>query len=67
MICPEDDVLKFQGEVNVAQEELNSFLAVAEDLRVKVPLPFFATVFPVRIRIHTLPEHDFNNKGRQIS
>jgi len=25
----------YQGEVNVAQEELNSFLAVAEDLRVK--------------------------------
>jgi hypothetical protein len=24
-----------QGEVNVAQEELNSFLVVAEDLRVK--------------------------------
>jgi len=25
----------YHGEVNVAQEELNSFLAVAEDLRVK--------------------------------
>merc|ERR1712123_486320 len=25
----------YMGEVNVAQEELNSFLAVAEDLRVK--------------------------------
>ena len=25
----------YQGEVNVAQEELNTFLAVAEDLRVK--------------------------------
>jgi len=25
----------YQGEVNIAQEELNSFLAVAEDLRVK--------------------------------
>ena len=25
----------YQGEVNVAQEELNSFLAVAEDLRVR--------------------------------
>merc|ERR1712088_593366 len=25
----------YQGEVNVAQEELNSFLAVAEELRVK--------------------------------
>ena len=25
----------YQGEVNVAQEELNSFLAVAEDLKVK--------------------------------
>ena len=25
----------YMGEVNVAQEELNSFLSVAEDLRVK--------------------------------
>jgi hypothetical protein len=25
----------YHGEVNVAQEELNSFLAVAEDLQVK--------------------------------
>merc|ERR1711909_266333 len=25
----------YQGEVNVAQEDLNSFLAVAEDLKVK--------------------------------
>ena len=25
----------YHGEVNVAQEELNSFLAVAEDLKVK--------------------------------
>ena len=25
----------YQGEVNVAQEELNSFLAVAEELKVK--------------------------------
>ena len=38
-ICPQEllCVLNFmyQGEVNVAQEELNTFLAVAEDLRVK--------------------------------
>ena len=26
---------QYHGEVNVAQEELNSFLAVAEELRVK--------------------------------
>ena len=32
-----ESVLNFMyyGEVNVAQDELNSFLAVAEDLRVK--------------------------------
>ena len=30
----------YQGEVNVAQEELNSFLAVAEDLRVKESCQF---------------------------
>jgi hypothetical protein len=29
---------RIQGEVNVAQEELNTFLSVAEDLRVKVTL-----------------------------
>ena len=33
----------YQGEVNVAQEELNSFLAVAEDLRVKERSLFFSS------------------------
>jgi hypothetical protein len=35
----------YQGEVNVAQEELNSFLAVAEELKVK------GTDFLCRFRI----------------
>ena len=38
-----ESVLNFMyyGEVNVAQDELNSFLAVAEDLRVKGNISFF--------------------------
>ena len=30
-----DNLVYFKGEVNVAQEDLNSFLAVAEELKVK--------------------------------
>jgi len=30
----------YQGEVNVAQEELNSFLTVAEELKVKGEVPY---------------------------
>jgi hypothetical protein len=44
----------YQGEVNVAQEELNSFLAVAEDLRVKeiissVLFPYLGSLFSTQV------------------